>query len=301
MEKSRRGRATEPRPDVRIRGRPSIVTFDERRDSDESSTSSVETAKWRRRLGLSERFGWVTSNLNWSSIKPVLRCAVAAWIAAVLFAIPTVGAWMGLASFLILIGSFLSPPSDPFVAVLERELLIVLFVCIAWAVAQWETWQRARAFWGLQGALFGSAAMCLQLRALGMPLCPGPDQPFFLPPVFSSFMTKIGRETVSYSVRAGLGVLALSFFPYLEVPNSHTCRWSCLGLKFASMAREPCRLQRDLHRRHRRQVHRGRAERDRWRVHRAGEAASSCSSRQGRVLARTCSPVSSDASASTST
>ena len=37
------------------------------------------------------------------------------------------------ASFLILIGSFLSPPSDPFVAVLERELLIILFVCLAWA------------------------------------------------------------------------------------------------------------------------------------------------------------------------
>ena len=29
--------------------------------------------------------------------------------------------------------SFLAPPSDPFLAVLERELLILLFVSIAWA------------------------------------------------------------------------------------------------------------------------------------------------------------------------
>lgn len=40
---------------------------------------------------------------------------------------------MGQASFLVLIAAFLSPPRDPFVAVLERELLILFFVALAWA------------------------------------------------------------------------------------------------------------------------------------------------------------------------
>ncbi|KAJ3536349.1 hypothetical protein NMY22_g6068 [Coprinellus aureogranulatus] len=146
----RRGRSTEPRQDVRVSTRPSIVTFDDRRIADDSTSKfTIDTTKWQRRLGLSNRLGWVKANWNWSSIKPVIRCAIAAWIAAVIFAIPAVESWMGVvsvsgmsvsdvlngvkAAFLILIGSFLSPPSDPFVAVLERELLIILFVCIAWA------------------------------------------------------------------------------------------------------------------------------------------------------------------------
>lgn len=129
--------------------RPSIVTFDDRRLSDDAASSTSAKPTWLQRLGLSNRLDWVKANWNWSSIKPVIRCALAAWIAAVIFAIPAVESWMGVvsipriqeeevliqskAAFLILIGSFLSPPSDPFVAVLERELLIILFVCIAWA------------------------------------------------------------------------------------------------------------------------------------------------------------------------
>lgn len=33
---------------------------------------------------------------------------------------------------MLLVASFLSPPSDPFMAVLERETMILLFVCFAW-------------------------------------------------------------------------------------------------------------------------------------------------------------------------
>ncbi|KAJ8489973.1 hypothetical protein ONZ45_g13364 [Pleurotus djamor] len=66
-------------------------------------------------------------------MKPVIRCAVAAWAGTVLFLIPRVEIFMGQASFLILIASFLSPPSDPFMSVLERELIILLFVATAWA------------------------------------------------------------------------------------------------------------------------------------------------------------------------
>ncbi|KAL0959307.1 hypothetical protein HGRIS_014571 [Hohenbuehelia grisea] len=76
---------------------------------------------------------WITANCSWSKIKPALRCAVAAWAGTVLFVIPSVEIFMGQASFLILIVAFLSPPSDPFMSVLEREFLLILFACLAWA------------------------------------------------------------------------------------------------------------------------------------------------------------------------
>ena len=103
---------------------------------------------------------WIVKNWNWSKLKPVIRCAVVAWVAVVLFVIPKVEVFFGQvcrmrpppaplcfsfgidsklnkfyikASFLILISVFLAPPSDPFISVLEREILVLLFVTIAWA------------------------------------------------------------------------------------------------------------------------------------------------------------------------
>ncbi|KAF9499221.1 hypothetical protein BDN71DRAFT_1384411 [Pleurotus eryngii] len=78
---------------------------------------------------------WIPANWTWSKIKPVIRCAAAAWICTVLFLIPRVEIFMGQASFLILIASFLSPPSDPFMSVLEREAFILVFVLIGWGWA----------------------------------------------------------------------------------------------------------------------------------------------------------------------
>ncbi|KAG5644456.1 hypothetical protein DXG03_008355 [Asterophora parasitica] len=93
---------------------------------------------------------WVPENYTYVKMKPVIRCAVAAWIALILFLIPPVQRFFGQASFLILIGamleansrqvgsffftaSVLSPPNDPFVSVLEREVLILLFATTSWA------------------------------------------------------------------------------------------------------------------------------------------------------------------------
>ncbi|KAF8186290.1 hypothetical protein BJ912DRAFT_852397 [Pholiota molesta] len=84
---------------------------------------------------IENHFAWVSRNLTWTQIKPVIRCALVAWISTVLFVIPAVERKMGTASFLILVAALLSPPSDPFIAVLEREILIVLFVNLAWAWA----------------------------------------------------------------------------------------------------------------------------------------------------------------------
>ncbi|KAF9483730.1 hypothetical protein BDN70DRAFT_956980 [Pholiota conissans] len=105
-------------------------------NSGSSSSSSLEEPKnvWLVPIlaFADNHFAWVFRNLQWSQVKPVLRCALVAWISTVLFVIPAVETKMGQASFLILIAAFLSPPNDPFMAVLERETLIVLFVTMAW-------------------------------------------------------------------------------------------------------------------------------------------------------------------------
>ncbi|KZP16769.1 hypothetical protein FIBSPDRAFT_1047238 [Athelia psychrophila] len=84
------------------------------------------------RSSVAPHFAWIAPNNKWSKWKPVIRCALTAWICGVLFLIPATENAMGQASFLVLIASFLSPPSDPFMAVLERETMILLFVCFAW-------------------------------------------------------------------------------------------------------------------------------------------------------------------------
>lgn len=101
-----------------------------------SSTSSTHkrsecaTFHW---LTWPESLQWVPDNLTWAKVKPTIRSAVAAWLSTVLFLIPKVELFMGQASFLIMITAFMSPPSDPFMSVLEREGLILFFVSSAWA------------------------------------------------------------------------------------------------------------------------------------------------------------------------
>ncbi|KAL1937670.1 hypothetical protein VTO73DRAFT_12945 [Trametes versicolor] len=76
---------------------------------------------------------WIPANSTWSNWKPALRCAAVCFVSAVLMVIPSVYTPMGQGSFLILISSFLDVPSDPFLAVLERELIFLTFVVAAWA------------------------------------------------------------------------------------------------------------------------------------------------------------------------
>ncbi|KAJ7510139.1 hypothetical protein B0H11DRAFT_1957855 [Mycena galericulata] len=95
-------------------------------DSGSSTSNAPEWWKWPSALQ------WVPDNFTWAKIKPTIRSAVAAWLATVLFLIPKIELFWGQAGFLILITSFMSPPNDPFMAVLERELLILLFVTTAW-------------------------------------------------------------------------------------------------------------------------------------------------------------------------
>ena len=38
---------------------------------------------------------WIVKNLNWSKLKPVIRCAVVGWVSLVLFVIPKVEVLLG--------------------------------------------------------------------------------------------------------------------------------------------------------------------------------------------------------------
>ncbi|KAH8105051.1 hypothetical protein DFH11DRAFT_1644885 [Phellopilus nigrolimitatus] len=71
---------------------------------------------------------WIPGNLNRLRLRPVLRCAISAWFSLLLVLFHRSQHVLGTASFLILIATFLSPPSDPFVAVLEREIVVQLAV-----------------------------------------------------------------------------------------------------------------------------------------------------------------------------
>lgn len=65
--------------------------------SQEGSLPGTSTPKAESRTGLKlpANLQWIPANWTWSKIKPVIRCAVAAWIAAVLFIIPRAEVFMG--------------------------------------------------------------------------------------------------------------------------------------------------------------------------------------------------------------
>ncbi|KAL7281004.1 hypothetical protein ACG7TL_004306 [Trametes sanguinea] len=90
---------------------------------------------WHKRLLALLPFdlSWIPANFTRSKIKPAIRCAFVCFVSAILMVIPRVYNLMGQGSFLILISSFLDAPSDPFLAVLERELIFITFVVLAWA------------------------------------------------------------------------------------------------------------------------------------------------------------------------
>ncbi|KAG7440516.1 uncharacterized protein BT62DRAFT_910398 [Guyanagaster necrorhizus] len=101
----------------------------------DSSPSCLEKAPVEKKqekkqfeFNLPSNLQWIPANWNWPKVKPVIRCAVAAWISTVLFVLPAVERFMGQVS-----SAFMSPPSDPFMAVLEREILIITLVSTSWA------------------------------------------------------------------------------------------------------------------------------------------------------------------------
>ncbi|KXN81239.1 hypothetical protein AN958_05700 [Leucoagaricus sp. SymC.cos] len=118
---------------------PNDVPSAESTTSTSSSSSSIDNSKKLSGLQLPASLQWIPKNWTWSNLKPVIRSAIVAWISAILFIIPKIELMMGQVSTPFLhistdtSAAFLSPPSDPFISVLEREFLILFFVAIAWA------------------------------------------------------------------------------------------------------------------------------------------------------------------------
>ncbi|OAX35889.1 hypothetical protein K503DRAFT_827545 [Rhizopogon vinicolor AM-OR11-026] len=98
-----------------------------------SSDQPDEKQSAEKKIKLPKSLQWIPANSTWSKWKPVIRSALAAWITVVIFLVPRTENLLGQAAFLIIIASFLSPPSDPFMAVLERELIILTFAALGWA------------------------------------------------------------------------------------------------------------------------------------------------------------------------
>ena len=59
---------------------------------DSTSSSSTQSSP---SFVLPASLQWIPANWKWSNIKVVLRCAIAAWLAVVLFVIPRVELYMG--------------------------------------------------------------------------------------------------------------------------------------------------------------------------------------------------------------
>ncbi|KIR40091.1 hypothetical protein I307_04809 [Cryptococcus deuterogattii 99/473] len=77
-------------------------------------------------------FCWIGPKLTWGKLKPVIRCAIAAWLGLVLLVIVPVEAAMGNGAFFLLIVSFMLPPSDPVVQTLEKYLYLFVFTALSW-------------------------------------------------------------------------------------------------------------------------------------------------------------------------
>lgn len=72
---------------------------------------------------------------NWSKLKLILRSALTAWLCMLCMLISPIEIALGTASFLILVGVFISPNEVPILAIVEREFFTLLLTTAAWAYA----------------------------------------------------------------------------------------------------------------------------------------------------------------------
>jgi hypothetical protein len=115
----------------------------------EKQIGQAETKK-SKKLEWPAALKWIPANLSWPHARDVFRCTLTGWVSILFLIIGPVQRLMGVvsldclrhilvnlmraqASFLILVSAFLSPPAEPFIVVLEREMLILLFAALAWA------------------------------------------------------------------------------------------------------------------------------------------------------------------------
>lgn len=64
-------------------------------DDEDGTTSPQAGSKKKRSIKLPQNLTWIPDNWTWPKISVAIRCAVAAWISALLFLIPRVERIMG--------------------------------------------------------------------------------------------------------------------------------------------------------------------------------------------------------------
>ncbi|KAA1476343.1 hypothetical protein DENSPDRAFT_932985 [Dentipellis sp. KUC8613] len=117
------------RPQLQIETTSSSESSSKEKEKEVRETRGVKRAVPSLPINLQ----WISRNWTWSKWKPVIRCALSAWVCLVLMVTNASLRTMGSAGFLVLIASFLNPPAGPFVAHTEQSLTILFFVTVAWA------------------------------------------------------------------------------------------------------------------------------------------------------------------------
>ncbi len=101
--------------------------------ADAGAPASPAHQSWRAKLPpVPAALAWVTPRLNWKGFRPVLRASISAWCGLILMMGTKSEAWLGQASFLVLVVATINPANAPIATTLELTLWQVLLVACAW-------------------------------------------------------------------------------------------------------------------------------------------------------------------------
>lgn len=90
-------------------------------------------SSWRDKLPpVPAALAWVTPRLNWKGFRPVLRASISAWCGLILMMGTKSEAWLGQASFLVLVVATINPANAPIATTLELTFFQVVLVAAAW-------------------------------------------------------------------------------------------------------------------------------------------------------------------------
>lgn len=94
---------------------------------------SAKSKTWRDKLPpVPATFAWVVPRLNWKGFRPVLRASISAWCGLILMMGTKSEAWLGQASFLVLVVATINPANAPIATALELTFFQVTIVAAAW-------------------------------------------------------------------------------------------------------------------------------------------------------------------------
>ena len=101
--------------------------------SPDAGAAAPGAKTWRARLPpVPAALAWVTPRLNWKGFRPVLRASIAAWCGLILMMGTKSEAWLGQASFLLLVVATINPANAPIATMIENTFFQITLVAAAW-------------------------------------------------------------------------------------------------------------------------------------------------------------------------